>query len=67
MVAKRSWDFHVGNKANLIASADQMSDVIYVPLMNSFFEIQFVEDQEPFFQLGSLLVYKLRVTRWAIQ
>jgi hypothetical protein len=32
--------------------------------MNSFFEIQFVEDQEPFFQLGNLPVYKLRVTRW---
>ncbi len=32
--------------------------------MNSFFEIQFVEDQEPFFQLGQLPIYKLRVTRW---
>jgi hypothetical protein len=39
-------------------------DVIYFPLMNSFFEIQFVEDQEPLFQLGQLPVYKLRVTRW---
>ena len=26
--------------------------------------IQFVEDQEPFFQLGNLPVYKLRATRW---
>jgi len=33
-------------------------------LMNSFFEILFVEDQEPFFQLGALPVYKLKVTRW---
>ena len=32
--------------------------------MNSFFEIQFVEDQESFFQLGNLPVYKLRVTRF---
>ena len=39
-------------------------DVIYLPLMNSFFEITFVEDQEPFFQLGNLPVYKLRVTRF---
>jgi hypothetical protein len=39
-------------------------DIIYMPLMNSFFEIQFVEDQQPFFQLGNLPVYKLRVTRW---
>ena len=35
-----------------------------MPLMNSFFEIQFVEDQQPFFQLGQLPVYKLKVTRW---
>ena len=28
--------------------------------MNRFFEIAFVEDQEPFFQLGNLPVYKLR-------
>jgi hypothetical protein len=39
-------------------------DIIYMPLMNSFFEIQFVQDQEPFFQLGNLPVYKLRCTRW---
>ena len=65
MVAKRSWDFHVGNKANLIAAGrPNEGDIIYVPLMNSFFEILFVEDQEPFFQIGNLPVYKLKVTRW---
>jgi len=32
--------------------------------MKSFFEIQFVEDQEPFFQLGQLPVYKLKCTRF---
>jgi len=65
MVAKRSWDFLVGNKSNLIAAGrPNEGDIIYLPLMNSFFEILFVEDQEPFFQLGNLPVYKLRVTRW---
>ena len=33
-------------------------------LLKSFFEIQFVEEQEPFYQLGNLPVYKLKVTRW---
>ena len=51
-------------KATLTASADQMSDIVYVPLLKSFFEIQFVEDQGPFYQLGNLPVYKLKVTRW---
>jgi hypothetical protein len=35
-----------------------------MPLMNSFFEIKFVQDQEPFFQLSNLPVYKLVCTRW---
>ena len=65
MVSKRSWDYHVGQKDSLIATGrPNEGDIIYYPLMNSFFEIQFVEDQEPFFALGQLPVYKLRVTRW---
>ena len=39
-------------------------DIVFVPLLKSYFEIQFVEDQEPFYQLGNLPVYKLKVTRW---
>jgi len=65
VVAKRRFEEHVANKNNLIASGrPNEGDVLYVPLMNSFFEILFVEDQEPFFQLGSLPVYKLKVTRF---
>ena len=64
-VSKRSWSYHVGQKDSLIAAGrPNEGDIIYYPLMNSFFEIQFVEDQEPFFALGQLPVYKLRVTRW---
>lgn len=65
VVSKRRFDEHIGNSANLIAgNRPNEGDIVYVPLMNSFFEILFVEDQEPFFQLGALPVYKLKVTRW---
>ena len=65
VVSKRRFEEHVASKANLIAvGRPNEGDIIYLPLMNSFFEIQFVEDQEPFFQLGNLPVYKLRVTRF---
>ena len=65
VIAKRRWQYQVDNKATTIVSGrPNEGDIIYVPLMNSFFEIQFVEDQEPFFQLGNLPVYKLRCTRW---
>ena len=65
VISKRRWQNQVDNMATLIQSGrPNEGDVIYVPLMNSFFEIQFVEDQEPFFQLGNLPVYKLKATRF---
>ena len=64
-VSKRRWEDLVGDSATqIVSNRPNEGDIIYMPLMNSFFEIQFVEDQEPFFQLGNLPVYKLRVTRW---
>ena len=65
MIAKRRWQNQVDNSATLIKEGrPNEGDLVYVPLMNSFFEIQFVEDQEPFFQLGNLPVYKLKATRF---
>ena len=64
-VSKRRWEDIVGDPATQIVSdRPNEGDIIYMPLMNSFFEIQFVEDQEPFYQLGNLPVYKLRCTRF---
>ena len=65
MIAKKRFNQAVDEKATLVAEGrPNEGDIIYMPLMNSFFEIQFVEDQEPFFQLGQLPVYKLRCTRF---
>ena len=65
VITKRSWQNQVDNPmTQIVEGRPNEGDIIYFPLMNSFFEIQFVEDQEPLFQLGSLPVYKLRVTRW---
>ena len=65
VVSKRRFEEHVANKATLTATGrPNEGDILYVPLLKGFFEIQFVEDQEPFYQLGNIPVYKLRVTRW---
>src|SRR6056300_1274651 len=65
MLSKRRWNDAVDSYHTMIKEGrPNEGDIIYYPLMNSFFEIQFVEDQEPFFQLGNLPVYKLRATRW---
>ena len=61
VVSKRRFLEQVDDPANLmIDGRPNEGDVIYYPLMNKFFEVAFVEDQEPFFQLGNLPVYKLR-------
>ena len=50
VIAKRRWQDQVDSTATLIKEGrPNEGDLIYVPLFNSFFEIQFVEDQEPFF------------------
>ena len=65
VLSKRRFEEHVASKATLTATGrPNEGDIVYVPLLKAFFEIQFVEDQEPFFQLGNLPVYKLRVTRF---
>ena len=65
VLSKRRFEDHVASKATLTATGrPNEGDIVYVPLLKSFFEIQFVEDQEPFYQLGNLPVYKLKVTRW---
>jgi len=65
MISKRRFGDLVNSRTTLIKeNRPNEGDIIYMPLMNSFFEILFVEDQQPFFQLGNLPVYKLRVTRW---
>jgi len=55
-VAKRTWERFVGYQNNtIVAGRPNEGDIIYFPLQKTFFEILFVEDQEPFFQLFTRL------------
>ena len=64
VLSKRRFEEHVASKATLTAKADLTRVILFMYHFKVFFEIQFVEDQEPFYQLGNLPVYKLKVTRW---
>jgi hypothetical protein len=39
-------------------------DLIWFPIVNAFFEIQFVEHEQPFYQIHNVPVYKLKCTKW---
>ena len=61
IVARRSWENLIRLFNNNISHVRPMEgDLLYHPLTKSFFEIKFVEHEQPFYQLSNLTVYKLQ-------
>ena len=61
IVSRRRWEQLIGVHNNGINSVrPNEGDLIFLPLANSIFEIRFVEDEMPFYQLSNLAVYRLQ-------
>jgi hypothetical protein len=63
-VSKLRWETLVSNNGDLVADRPQEGDLVYFPTTKAFFEIQFVEHEQPFYQQSALPVYKLSCTKW---
>ena len=63
-VSKLRWERLVGSNSDLTVDRPQEGDLVYFPTTNAFFEIQFVEHEQPFYQQSALPVYKLSCTRF---
>ena len=68
VISNRRWEQligrHVSSDTNLnrkVVRRPLEGDLIYVPTIKGLFEIQFVEDEDPFYQLQNLPVFKLRL------
>jgi hypothetical protein len=62
VVARKRWEQLVGKyNVSLIPGRPSEGDLIYFPMTRGLFEIKFVENQDPFYELGNLYIYKLRV------
>ena len=60
IVSRRRWDDRVGPFSSLVENPKPAEgDLVFLPMTNSFFEINFVEDEQPFYQLSNIPVYKL--------
>ena len=50
-----------------VGERPQEGDLIYFPLSSNYFEIKFVEHEEPFYQLGKNYTYKLKAELFEYQ
>lgn len=61
-IARSRWENLVARFGEtVLPNRPSEGDLIYFPLSNGLFEIKYVEHQNPFYQLGRLYVYKLKV------
>lgn len=61
ILSLRTWERFISLDSNLATSLrPNEGDLIYFPLTGSMFEINFVEDQDPFFQMSKMFVFKMR-------
>jgi len=60
IISRRQWNSLVGTWNNTIDGVrPSEGDLLFLPMTNKFFEISFVEHEQPFYQLSNLPVYKL--------
>jgi len=57
IVSRKRFEESVGSYEN--TTRPKEGDLIFFPLSNTLFEINFVEHENPFYQLGKLFTYKL--------
>ena len=59
IMANRRWEELVGRFQDPPEARPQEGDLIYFPLVNGLFEINYVEDETPFYQLQNVPTFKL--------
>lgn len=65
VVSRRMWNQSIGKfSSNEFNPRPQEGDLIFLPLSNTFFEISYVEDEDPFYQLSKLPTYKLKCNQF---
>jgi len=64
-VSKLRWETLISNNSDLQTTLrPNEGDLVYFPTTKAFFEIQFVEHEQPFCQQSALPVYKLSCTKF---
>ena len=65
VVARRTFQLLVDQPSNtLTINRPREGDVIYMPLFKKFWQIDFVEDEDPMYQISDLPIFKLKCSTW---
>ena len=63
VISRRGWDLAGGRfGTTVLPNRPAEGDLIYLPMTNGLFEIDFVNHQAPFYQLGQYYTYKMNVS-----
>tara|TARA_Y100001937_G_scaffold19027_1_gene26245 strand:+ start:1682 stop:2614 length:933 start_codon:yes stop_codon:yes gene_type:complete len=62
IISRKIWNQYIGLHEN--STKPREGDLLFLPMTNAFFEINFVEHEQPFYQLSNLPVYKLSCAKF---
>ena len=65
VVSRRTFELLVDQPSNtLTINRPREGDVIYMPLFKKFWQVDFVEDEDPMYQISDLPIFKLKCSTW---
>jgi len=65
VVARRTFEILVDNTSNTLSiNRPREGDIIWMSRFKKFFQIDFVEDEDPMYQINDLPIFKLKCSIW---
>jgi len=65
VVSRRTFELLVDQPTNTISiNRPREGDIIYMPTFKKFFQVDFVEDEDPMYQINDLPIFKLKTSVW---
>ena len=65
VVSRRQFEILVDNDSNTLSiNRPREGDIIWMPLFKKFWQVDYVEDEDPMYQINDLPIFKLKCSAW---
>jgi len=65
VVSRRQFEILVDNDSNTLSiNRPREGDIIWMPLFKKFWQVDYVEDEDPMYQINDLPIFKLKCSMW---